>query len=194
MSESLTPLIMISSAERRNNMNLPNKLTMLRIILIPVFIIVLMTGHYYISAIIFILASSTDALDGYIARKYNLVTNFGKIMDPLADKMLVLSALVCLVELGDIAGWMVIVILAREFTITGLRTVAAAQGIVIAAGWSGKFKTVLQMIAVPALLLQNWPFSLIGFPFAEIMLWASVIMTIISGIEYVIKNKSVFSM
>lgn len=194
MSESLTPLIMISSAERRNNMNLPNKLTMLRIILIPVFIIVLMTGHYYISAIIFILASTTDALDGYIARKYNLVTNFGKIMDPLADKMLVLSALVCLVELGDIAGWMVIVILAREFTITGLRTVAAAQGIVIAAGWSGKFKTVLQMIAVPALLLQNWPFSLIGFPFAEIMLWASVIMTIISGIEYVIKNKSVFSM
>ncbi|MEL7658062.1 MAG: CDP-diacylglycerol--glycerol-3-phosphate 3-phosphatidyltransferase, partial [Bacillota bacterium] len=109
-------------------MNLPNKLTMLRILLIPVFIIVLMTGYYYISAIIFIAASATDALDGHIARKYNLVTNFGKIMDPLADKLLVISALICLVELGDVAGWMVIVILAREFTITGLRTVAAAQG------------------------------------------------------------------
>jgi len=175
-------------------MNLPNKLTLLRIIMIPVFIIVLMTGHYYISAVIFILASFTDFLDGYIARKYNLVTNFGKIMDPLADKMLVVSALICLVELGDVAGWMVIVILAREFTITGLRTVAAAQGIVIAAGWSGKIKTVLQMIAVPALLLQNWPFSLIGFPFATIMLWAAVIMTIVSGAEYIIRNKSVFSM
>jgi len=175
-------------------MNLPNKLTMLRILMIPVFIIVLMTGHFYISAIIFILASATDALDGHIARKYNLVTNFGKIMDPLADKILVISALICLVELGDVAGWMVIVILAREFTITGLRTVAAAQGIVIAAGWSGKIKTILQMIAVPALLLQNWPFSYIGFPFATIMLWASVVMTVVSGAEYVIKNKNVFSM
>lgn len=175
-------------------MNLPNKLTLLRIIMIPVFIIVLMTGYYYISAIIFILASITDALDGYIARKYNLVTNFGKIMDPLADKLLVVSALICLVELGDVAGWMVIVILAREFTVTGLRAVAAAQGVVIAAGWSGKIKTVLQMIAVPALLLKNWPFELIGFPFAEILLWASVIMTIVSGTEYIIKNKQVFSM
>lgn len=175
-------------------MNLPNKLTLLRILMIPVFIIILMTGHSYISAIIFILASATDALDGHIARKYNLVTNFGKIMDPLADKILVVSALVCLVELGVVAGWMVIVILAREFTITGLRTVAAAQGIVIAAGWSGKIKTILQMIAVPALLLQNWPFSYIGFPFATVMLWAAVVMTIISGVEYVIKNKSVFSM
>ena len=175
-------------------MNLPNKLTMLRMLMIPVFIVILMTGHYYISAIVFILASATDALDGHIARKYNLVTNFGKIMDPLADKLFVISALICMVQLGDVAGWMVIVILAREFTVTGLRTVAAAQGIVIAAGWSGKFKTVLQMIAVPALLLQNWPFELIGFPFAEIMLWASVIMTIISGAEYIIKNKSVFSM
>ena len=175
-------------------MNLPNKLTILRIIMIPVFIIVLMTGHYYTSAVIFIIASSTDALDGYIARKYNLITNFGKIMDPLADKLLVVSALVCLVELGDVASWMVIVILAREFAVTGLRTVAAASGIVIAAGLTGKIKTVLQMIAVPALLLKNWPFEMIGFPFAEVMLWASVIMTIVSGTEYVIKNKQIFSM
>ncbi|HWQ79460.1 MAG TPA: CDP-diacylglycerol--glycerol-3-phosphate 3-phosphatidyltransferase [Anaerovoracaceae bacterium] len=175
-------------------MNLPNKLTMLRIILIPVFIIVLMIGYYYISAVIFVLAALTDALDGHIARKYNLITNFGKIMDPLADKLLVVSALVCLVELGDVAGWMVIVILAREFTITGLRSVAAAQGNVIAAGWSGKVKTASQMVAITALLLQNWPFSLIGFPFAEIMLWVAVVMTIVSGVEYIIKNKSVFSM
>lgn len=118
-------------------MNLPNKLTILRIILIPVFIIFLMMGFDYIAAIIFIVASATDALDGHIARKYNLITNFGKIMDPLADKLLVVSALICLVELGQVAGWMVIVILAREFTVTGLRTVAAAQGIVIAAGCIG---------------------------------------------------------
>jgi CDP-diacylglycerol--glycerol-3-phosphate 3-phosphatidyltransferase len=175
-------------------MNLPNKLTLLRIIMIPAFIVVLMTGYYYVSAVIFVLAALTDALDGHIARKYNLITNFGKIMDPLADKLLVVSALICLVELGDIPGWMVIVILAREFTITGLRSVAAAQGNVIAAGWSGKLKTVLQMIAITALLLQNWPFSLIGFPFAEIMLWAAVAMTIYSGAEYIVKNKNVFSM
>lgn len=175
-------------------MNLPNKLTLLRIIMIPAFIIVLMMGYYYVSAVIFVLAALTDALDGHIARKYNLITNFGKIMDPLADKLLVVSALICLVELGDVPGWMVIVILAREFTITGLRSVAAAQGNVIAAGWSGKLKTVLQMIAITALLLQNWPFLLIGFPFAEIMLWAAVVMTIYSGAEYIVKNKSVFSM
>lgn len=173
-------------------MNLPNKLTMLRILLIPVFVVVLMRGNYYLSAAIFIAASITDALDGYIARKYHLVTNFGKIMDPLADKLLVVSALICLVELGDVAGWMLIVILAREFTVTGLRTVAAAQGIVIAAGWSGKVKTVFQMIAVPALLLQNWPFSLINIPFAQTILWLSVIMTIISGAEYIIQNRQVF--
>ena len=175
-------------------MNLPNKLTIGRMIAVPFFIILLMNGYYYIASIIFILASVTDFLDGYIARKYNLVSNFGKIMDPLADKVLVISALICLVDLGQIPGWMVIVILAREFTVTGLRTVAAAQGIVIAAGMSGKIKTVLQMIAVPLLLLQNWPFELIGLPVADIMLWASVIMTVVSGIEYVYQNKKVFSM
>lgn len=175
-------------------MNLPNKLTIGRIIAVPVFIVALMTGYYYVAAIIFILASFTDFLDGYIARKHNLVTNFGKIMDPLADKILVISALVCLVDLGQVAGWMVIVILAREFTVTGLRTVAAAQGIVIAAGMTGKIKTVLQMIAVPLLILQNWPFSYLGFPMADIMLWASVVMTIVSGVEYVYKNKQIFSM
>jgi len=174
-------------------MNLPNKLTMGRICAIPIFIIVLKSGFYYASAVIFVLASITDMLDGMIARKYGLVTNFGKIMDPLADKLLVVSALVCLVESGDVAGWMLIVVLAREFTVTGLRAVAAADGSVIAAGTTGKIKTILQMIAVTALLLRNWPFCYVNFPFAAIMLWAAVIMTLVSGIEYLIKNKQVFS-
>jgi len=174
-------------------MNLPNKLTITRMLIVPVFIVILMLEYYVISAVVFILASLTDMFDGMIARKYNLVTNFGKIMDPLADKILVVAALVCLVQLGDVPAWMVIVILAREFTVTGLRTAAAAQGIVIAAGTTGKIKTILQMIAIPALLLQNWPFSYIGFPFAQIMLWASLIMTVVSGVEYVVKNKNTFN-
>jgi CDP-diacylglycerol--glycerol-3-phosphate 3-phosphatidyltransferase len=163
-------------------------------LVVPVFMVILMSGYYYTSAVIFILASLTDMFDGMIARKYNLVTNFGKIMDPLADKILVVAARVCLVELGDVAAWMVIVILAREFTVTGLRAVAAAQGVVIAAGMTGKIKTILQMVAIPALLLKNWPFHFVGFPFAEIMLWASVIMTVVSGVEYVMKNIKVFDM
>jgi CDP-diacylglycerol--glycerol-3-phosphate 3-phosphatidyltransferase len=172
-------------------MNLPNKLTIGRILVVPIFIIILMLEHYYAATVIFVLASFTDMLDGMIARKYNLVTNFGKIMDPLADKILVVAAFVCLVELGHVAAWMVIVILAREFAVTGLRSVAAAQGVVISAGTTGKIKTALQMIAITALLLQNWPFSLIGFPFSQIMLWASVIMTVVSGVEYIMKNKHV---
>jgi len=175
-------------------MNVPNQLTMARMIAVPIFIVVYLMGYNIPAAVIFIAASFTDFLDGYLARKHNLVTNFGKIMDPLADKLLVISALVCMVELGIVAGWMVIVILAREFTVTGLRTVAAAQGIVIAAGLTGKIKTVLQMIAVPLLLIENWPFNMIGLPVAQIFLWASVIMTIVSGAEYVYQNRKVFSM
>lgn len=175
-------------------MNLPNQLTMLRILLIPVFVVLLMLGYWYSSAIIFIIASATDALDGHIARKNNLITNFGKIMDPLADKLLVTAALICLVELGTIPGWMVIVILAREFLITGLRAVAAGEGIIIAAGNSGKLKTVLQMTALSLILLKDWPFSMFtDFPVSTVVLWAAVIMTIYSGVEYVIKNKNVFS-
>ena len=174
-------------------MNLPNKLTLLRIILVPVFIVVLMTGHYYISAVIVVVASLTDMLDGKIARKYDLVTDFGKLMDPLADKLLVMSALICLVQLGDIPGWMAIVILGREFAITGLRTVAASSGVVIAAGWTGKIKTVLQMIAVVLILLRNWPFVYLGIPMDQIVLWAAVVMTIVSGAEYIIKNRHVIS-
>lgn len=175
-------------------MNLPNKLTMLRIIAIPVFIVVLMIEFRYAATIIFILAALTDMLDGHIARKYNLVSNFGKLMDPLADKLLVMAALVCLVELGDVAAWMVVVILAREFAVTGLRQVAVEQGIVIAAAPTGKIKTITQMIAIPLLLLDNWPFSYIGIPMDQIFLWIAVAMTIISGVEYFVKNKQLLSM
>ena len=174
------------------NMNLPNKLTMLRIILIPVFMIFLLTGHWYISAVIFVVASVTDTLDGQIARRYNLVTNFGKIMDPLADKLLVFSALLCMIQLGVVPAWMVVIMLARELLIVSLRAVAAAQGIVIAASWWGKIKTITQMAAVILLLIQNWPFGPDGFPLATIVLWIAVIMTVVSGIDYVIKNKAVF--
>ena len=114
-------------------------------------------------------------------------------MDPLADKVLVISALCLLVEAGEVAGWMLIVILAREFTVAGLRTVAAADGLVIAAGATGKIKTILQMIAVPLLLLLNWPFVYTGIPMDRIFLWASVVMTVVSGVEYVVKNRSVFT-
>ena len=176
-------------------MNLPNKLTMGRIFAIPIFIILLLMGYRVIACIIFIAAAFTDMLDGKIARKYNLVTNFGKLMDPLADKLLTMSAFLCLVELGDMPAWMAIVILGREFIITGMRQVAATQGIVIAAGWSGKIKTVLQMIAIPLLLLENWPCSVYfnNFPLATIFLWAALVMTIVSGIEYIMKNREVFS-
>ncbi len=175
-------------------MNLPNKLTLLRIIAIPVFIVVLMMDHGYIATVIFIAAALTDMLDGKIARKYNLVTNFGKLMDPLADKLLVMSALVCLVELARVPGWMVIVILAREFAVTGLRQVAASEGIVIAAGMTGKIKTVTQMIAIPLLLLDNWPCRYVGVPLDQIFLWLAVIMTIVSGVEYIVKNRQLLSM
>lgn len=174
------------------NMNLPNKLTMLRIILIPVFMIFLLTGHWYISAAIFVVASVTDTLDGQIARRYNLVTNFGKIMDPLADKLLVFSALLCMIQLSVVPAWMVVIMLARELLIVSLRAVAAAQGIVIAASWWGKIKTITQMAAVILLLIQNWPFGPDGFPLATIVLWIAVIMTVVSGIDYIIKNKAVF--
>lgn len=174
-------------------MNLPNKLTLLRILLVPVFIILEMNGHSYSALCVFVAASVTDLLDGWIARKYNMVSNFGKLMDPLADKILTMAAFVCLVEQGQVAGWMVIVILAREFIVTGLRTVAANEGIVIAAVWSGKIKTTLQMTAIILLLLKNWPFEYINIPMDQIFLWAAVVMTVVSGAEYMIKNKQLLS-
>lgn len=173
-------------------MNLPNKLTLARVIAVPFFIACYMLGWYAAAFVIFILASFTDMLDGKIARKRNLITNFGKIMDPLADKILVYSAF-CLMVPEAVKAWMLIIILAREFTVAGMRTVAASEGIVIAAGMSGKIKTVLQMIAVPLLLLVP---ALPGVAWvnviAQVFLWASLVMTVYSGAEYVIKNKQVF--
>ncbi len=179
-------------------MNLPNKLTIARVIAVPFFIAAYMTGHYLTALILFTAASLTDLLDGKIARKYNLVTNFGKIMDPLADKVLVYSAFCLMVEDGTIPGWMLIVILAREFTIAGMRTVAASEGTVIAAGMSGKIKTVLQMIAVLLLLLTSALAGTAALEYCglagQLFLWASLIMTVYSGVEYILKNKNVFSM
>lgn len=174
-------------------MNLPNKLTVARFIAVPFFIILFMMDYNLLAFIIFVLASLTDMLDGKIARKYNLVTNFGKIMDPLADKILVYSAF-CVMIPQYVPGWMLIIILAREFTVSGMRTVAASEGIVIAAGMSGKIKTVLQMFAVCFLLLVPvLPEMTIIAHVGNVLLWASLVMTVYSGAEYVIQNKSVFS-
>ena len=173
-------------------MNLPNKLTIARVIAVPFFIAAYYFGWYVLAFIIFVAASLTDMLDGQIARKNNLVTNFGKIMDPLADKVLVYSAL-CLMIPFYVPAWMLIVILAREFTVAGMRTVAASEGIVIAAGMSGKIKTVLQMIAVPLLILGDFPHEYVPYA-ANVFLWASLIMTVYSGIEYIWQNRKVFSM
>ena len=180
-------------------MNLPNKLTVGRIIAVPFFILSYMTEHFLLALIIFALASLTDMLDGQIARKRNLITNFGKIMDPLADKVLVYSAFCLMVADKTIPAWMLIVILAREFIVAGVRTVAASEGIVIAADMGGKIKTVLQMIAVPLLLLFKYmevkeiaAAHAVGIA-AQIFLWASLVMTVYSGAMYIIKNKEVFS-
>ena len=181
-------------------MNLPNKLTLGRMIAVPFFIALYMMGYYLPALILFILASLTDMLDGQIARKYNLVTNFGKIMDPLADKILVYSAFCLMVGDGMIPAWILIMILAREFLMAGMRTVAASEGIVIAADMSGKIKTVLQMIAVPLLIFykavpqipQIAQYEHYVYLAAMGFLYASLFMTVYSGIEYVSKNKSVF--
>lgn len=177
-------------------MNLPNKLTISRIIAVPFFIVFYMKGCYAAAFILFVLASLTDLLDGQIARKYGLVTNFGKIMDPLADKILVYSAFCLMTEDGTVSAWMLIVILAREFLIAGIRTVAASDGVVIAAAASGKIKTVLQMISVSLLLfsagLSGTAAGGVLSTAAYVFLWASLVMTVYSGIEYTLKNKSVF--
>ena len=173
-------------------MNLPNKLPIIRVIAVPFFVALYMLGYNIAAFVLFIAASFTDMLDGKIARKYNLVTNFGKIMDPLADKILVYSAFCLMVADGTVQGWMLIVILAREFTIAGMRTVAASDGIVIAAGMSGKIKTVLQMIAVPLLILGDFPHEYVPYA-ANVFLWASLIMTVYSGIEEIRQNRKVFS-
>lgn len=176
-------------------MNLPNKLTLLRVILIPFFIWSLMLNNgetqsfRYIAVAIFIIASLTDLLDGKIARKYNLVTNFGKFMDPLADKLLVCSALICLVALDQFPVWMAIIIVSREFIISGFRLIAVEQGLVIAASYWGKFKTTFQMIAI-VLLILNIP--ALGTA-ATVMMWIALILTVVSLVDYIVKNHQVLT-
>ena len=177
-------------------MNLPNKLTTFRVILIPFFVFFMlapnMTGiNHYIAAAIFIVASLTDLLDGKIARKYNLVTNFGKFMDPLADKLLVCSAMICLIQTGQLAAWIVVIIIAREFIISGFRLIAAENGVVIAANYWGKFKTVSQMIMIILLLIDlGGVFDILE----QIFIWLSLALTVISLITYIWQNRSVLSM
>lgn len=180
-------------------MNTPNKLTILRIILVPIFMAVLMINPeepVFVSVAlgIFVIASITDTLDGQIARKQNLVTNFGKLMDPLADKMLTTSAFLVLLYLQRASAWAVMLILTREFIVSGVRLVAASDGIVIAASKWGKLKTVFQMVAIIAALLLLLPFcpQETGILITQILVWLSAVITVISGAEYVIKNASVF--
>lgn len=175
-------------------MNLPNKLTVLRVIMIPFFVLFMLTdlagaASKYIALAIFCVASFTDYLDGHIARKNNLVTNFGKFMDPLADKLLVCSAMICLIPLGKLETWIVLVIIAREFIISGFRLVASDNGIVIAASYWGKFKTVSHMSMI-ILLILDLPFLWIV---TEIVKWVAVVLTIVSLVDYVVKNKQVLT-
>ncbi len=172
-------------------MNLANKITIVRIMLVPIFMALLLSDFPYsnfIAALIFVVAASTDTVDGYIARKRNEITNFGKFIDPLADKILVTAALVILVEMGKISSVVAIIIITREFIITGFRVLAASEGVVIAASWWGKAKTIIQIIAIVAIMLDNIPFKWIGFPFDKIALILAVIITIVSGIDYIYKN------
>lgn len=178
-------------------MNLANKITIFRVFLVPFFMIILYSNiaySNYIAAVIFLIAALTDSLDGYIARSRNLVTNFGKFIDPLADKVLVSAALISLVELGKVPGWVVVIIIAREFTITGFRIVAASEGINIAASSLGKIKTITQLVAIILLLINNFPFDLVGFPLDMILLYISLFFTILSGIDYIYKNKDALNL
>ncbi|MCI7791388.1 MAG: CDP-diacylglycerol--glycerol-3-phosphate 3-phosphatidyltransferase [Lachnospiraceae bacterium] len=185
-------------------MNLPNKLTVFRVILIVPFVLLLLGGYAqwgwlcavlggtvkytdYIALAIFIIASLTDLLDGKIARKYNLVTNFGKFMDPLADKLLVCSAMICLIEMERIPSWVVIIIISREFIISGFRLVASDNHVVIAASYWGKFKTTFQMIMVCLMLANISALQMV----TQIIMWIALILTIVSLVDYIVKNKNV---
>ncbi|MDB5052013.1 MAG: CDP-diacylglycerol--glycerol-3-phosphate 3-phosphatidyltransferase [Bacilli bacterium] len=189
-------------------MNLANRITVVRIILVPVIMFFLLvqvkfpdirinqfsiTYNQIIAALIFIIAASTDSLDGYIARKRKLVTNLGKLLDPLADKLLVSAVLISLVEMGKVPALIVIVIISREFAITGLRQIALLEGMVMAASKLGKWKTGIQITAIIALLINNFPFAFIDFPFDLIASWAAAIITVYSGIDYFVKNKHIIN-
>ncbi len=173
-------------------MNLPNKLTILRMIMIVPFVVFMLVpiggaAGKWIALALFVIASLTDLLDGKIARKYNLVTTFGKFMDPLADKLLVCSALICLVELGRIPAGIVIIIISREFIISGFRLVASDKGVVIAASWWGKFKTTFQMVMIVLMIADIAALSIV----TQIVMWIALILTVVSLIDYLVKNKDV---
>lgn len=176
-------------------MNLPNKITLFRVCMIPVFVVFMLVpaipGSRYIAAAIFIIAALSDLLDGYLARKHNLVTNFGKFMDPLADKLLVSSALICLVELGVLPAWIVIIIIAREFIISGFRLIASDNGIVIAASWWGKVKTAVQMV-MSVMLIINLDIAFINV-LEQAAIYLAAALTVISLIDYMVKNKKVLT-
>ncbi len=176
-------------------MNLPNKLTTLRVIMIPFFVFFMLTdvggnANKWIALALFVVASLTDFLDGKIARKYHLVTNFGKFMDPLADKLLVCSALICLQDLDRVPAWVVIVIIAREFIISGFRLVASDNGIVIAASYWGKFKTTFQMLMIIVMIMNlGGAFDMVG----TVLMWIALALTIISLVDYIAKNVQVLT-
>ena len=176
-------------------MNLPNKLTTLRVIMIPFFVFFLLWQNgenrtfRMIALALFIIASLTDLLDGKIARKYNLVTNFGKFMDPLADKLLVCSALICLIELNALPAWMVIIIISREFIISGFRLIASDNGVVIAASYWGKFKTTFQMVSVVLLILDIPALAFV----TTICVWIALLLTIVSLVDYIYKNHKILT-
>ncbi len=175
-------------------MNLPNKLTVLRMIMIVPFVFIMLTDvcgsmGKWIALAIFVIASLTDLLDGKIARKYNLVTNFGKFMDPLADKLLVCSAMICLVEMGKIPSWIVIIIISREFIISGFRLVASDNGVVIAASYWGKFKTVFQMAMVILMIADIAAIQIV----TDIVMWIALVLTVISLVDYLKKNWQVMA-
>lgn len=178
-------------------MNLPNKLTVLRVIMVPFFVVFMLipslggAANKYIALALFCIASFTDFLDGHLARKHNLVTNFGKFMDPLADKLLVCSALICLSSLGKLATWIVLVIIAREFIISGFRLVASDNGIVIAASYWGKFKTVSHMAMIILLILDFQ--NPVYYVLTQIVVWVGLALTVISLADYVWKNKQVLT-
>ena len=165
-------------------MNLPNKLTFLRIILVPVFLIIFNLGYLWIAGVVFVIASLTDLADGKIARKYNLVTNSGKFTDPLADKLLACAATMCRVETGKIPSWVVIIIISREFIISGFRLIASDNGVVIAASYWGKFKTVFQMVMIILMIADIAAISVV----TQVVMWIALILTVVSLVDYLKKN------
>ncbi len=175
-------------------MNLANKLTVFRVVLVPFYVFFMLTDftayNRYIALTIFVIATITDKLDGTIARKYNMITSFGKFMDPIADKLLVCSALVCLVSSGEIPAWMVIVIIAREFIISGIRLIAAENGVAIAASWWGKIKTIAQMAMIIVILINADIFYILE----QILIYVSLLLTVVSAIDYILKNKNVLTL